>query len=279
MIGFDKKGFAGIICSCFEAIRNGQPATLFYLGGLLSAVVPPDSIYLGKTTMSNSITVENTTAIINRLAVALGNVAEADALADSSRDVLGKLMTDARNAGLRFMLQSRDGKGKADNCPNRKALKTALLARFTETRARDLTGFLVLYYEAGAPIGSLRNYDAVYSCIGKTALAKLNISPNKAEKTANEKAGVVQPDTKAAPTTKAAKAAKRLVEQQGIELAFANFMEHPEFGMFTAWLALPPKKRGDDFIQWVIDQKANREIEKAKAAWIAQGAQFGFKVK
>lgn len=229
--------------------------------------------------MSNSITIENASTIINKLAVALGNVAEADAIADSSRDVLGELMGEAHNAGLKFMLQSRDGKGKADNCPNRKALKTALLARFTETRARDLTGFLVLYYEAGAPIGSLRNYDAVYASIGKTALAKLNISPNKAEKTANEKAGVVQPDTKAAPTTKAAKAAKRLVEQQGIEVAFANLMEHPEFSMFTTWLNLPPKKRGDDFIQWVIDQKANREVEKAKAAWIAQGAQFGFKVK
>lgn len=230
--------------------------------------------------MSNSITIENAAAIINKLAVALGNVAEADALADTSRDVLGKLMTDARQAGLKFMIQSRDGKGKADNCPNRKALKTALLARFTETRARDLTGFLVLYYEAGAPIGSLRNYDAVYACIGKTALAKLNISPNKAEKTANDKAGIVQPDTKAAtPTTKAAKAAKRLVEQQGIEIAFASFMEHPEFGMFTTWLALPPKKRGDDFIAWVVEQKSNREIEKAKAAWMEQGAQFGFKIK
>ena len=227
----------------------------------------------------NTITIENVTSIINNMALALANIAEADAIADTSRDTLSAMMLDARQAGLKFMLQSRDGKGVADKCPNRKALKTALLARFTETRARDLTGFLVLYYEAGAPIGSLRNYDAVYESIGKTALAKLNISPNKAEKTANEKAGVVQPDTKAAPTTKAAKAAKRLVEQQGIEVAFATFSEHPEFGMFTAWLALPPKKRGDDFIAWAVTQKENREIEKAKAAWIAQGAQFGFKVK
>lgn len=229
--------------------------------------------------MTTSITIENATAIINSMAVALANIAEADAIAETSRDTLSAMMLEARNAGLKFMLQSRDGKGAADKCPNRKALKTALLARFTESRARDLTGFLVLYYEAGAPIGSLRNYDSVYESIGKTALAKLNISPNKAEKTANEKAGVVQHDTKAAPTTKAAKAAKRLVEQQGIELAFATFSEHPEFGMFTAWLALTPKKRGNDFVQWVIDQKANREVEKAKAAWIAQGAQFGFKVK
>ena len=230
-------------------------------------------------TTSISISIENTSSIINAMAVALANVAEADAIADTSRDVLDKLMLDARNAGLKFMIQSRDGKGAADKCPNRKALKTALLARFTETRARDLTGFLVLYYEAGAPIGSLRNYDSVYESIGKTTLAKLNISPSKAEKITNEKAGVVQPDTKAAPTTKAAKAAKRLVEQQGIELAFAAFSEHPEFGMFTAWLALSPKKRGDDFVAWVVAQKENREAEKAKAAWIAQGAQFGFKVK
>ena len=229
--------------------------------------------------MTTSITIENATAIINNMAVALANIAEADAIAETSRDTLSAMMLEARNAGLKFMLQSRDGKGAADKCPNRKALKTALLARFTESRARDLTGFLVLYYEAGAPIGSLRNYDSVYESIGKTALAKLNISPNKAEKTANEKAGVVQHDTKAAPTTKAAKAAKRLVEQQGIELAFATFSEHPEFGMFTAWLALTPKKRGNDFVQWVIDQKANREVEKAKAAWIEKGAQFGFKVK
>jgi len=177
------------------------------------------------------------------------------------------------------MIQSRDGKGAADKCPNRKALKTALLARFTETRARDLTGFLVLYYEAGAPVGSLRNYDSVYECIGKTALAKLNISPDKADNTANKKAGIVLPDTKAAPTTKAAKAAKRLVEQQGIEVAFATFSEHPEFGMFTAWLALPPKKRGDDFIAWVKTQKDQKAIEKAKADWIEQGKALGFNLK
>jgi hypothetical protein len=177
------------------------------------------------------------------------------------------------------MVQSRDGKGVADKCPNRKALKTALLARFTETRARDLTGFLVMYYEAGAPVGSLRNYASVYECIGKTALARLNISPNKADNTANEATGIVSPDIKAAPTTKAAKAAKRLIEQQGIETAFAVFSEHPEFGMFTTWLTLPAKKRGDDFVAWVKTQKDHKTIEKAKADWIEQGKALGFKLK
>jgi hypothetical protein len=229
--------------------------------------------------MTNQIQIENTTNIINRLAVSLANVAEAEALTVEGRNGLNALLTQAREAGLKFMLQSRDGKGAADKCPNRKALKTALLARFTETRARDLTGFLVLYYEAGAPVGSLRNYDAVYECIGKTALAGLNISPDKADNTANKKAGVVLPDTKAAPTTKAAKAAKRLIEQQGIEVAFATFSEHPEFGMFTTWVALPPKKRGDDFVAWVKTQKDQKTIEKAKADWIEQGKALGFKLK
>jgi hypothetical protein len=228
---------------------------------------------------ANKIQIENTSAIINRLAVSLGNVAEAEALMVEGRESLDALLTQAREAGLKFMLQSRDGKGAADKCPNRKALKTALLARFTDTRARDLTGFLVLYYEAGAPVGSLRNYDAVYECIGKTALAGLNISPDKADNTANKKAGIVLPDTKATPTTKAAKAAKRLVEQQGIEVAFATFSEHPEFGMFTTWVALPPKKRGDDFVAWVKTQKDQKTIEKAKADWIEQGKALGFKLK
>jgi hypothetical protein len=225
------------------------------------------------------IEITDTATIINRLAVSLANVAEAEALMIDGRESLDALLTQARQVGLKFKIQSRDGKGAADKCPNRKALKTALLARFTESRARDLTGFLVLYYEAGAPVGSLRNYDAVYECIGKTALANLNISPDKADNTANKKAGIVLPDTKAAPTTRAAKAAKRLVEQQGIEVAFATFSEHPEFGMFTAWLALPPKKRGDDFVAWVKTQKDQKTIEKAKADWIEQGKALGFKLK
>jgi hypothetical protein len=229
--------------------------------------------------MTNQIQITDTTTIISRVAVSLANVAEAESLMVDGRDSLNALLIQAREAGLKFKLQSRDGKGVADKCPNRKALKTALLARFTETRARDLTGFLVLYYEAGASVGSLRNYDAVYECIGKTALAGLNISPDKADNTANKKAGIVLPDTKAAPTTKAAKAAKRLVEQQGIEVAFATFSEHPEFGMFTAWLALPPKKRGDDFVAWVKTQKDQKTIEKAKADWIEQGKALGFKLK
>jgi len=227
----------------------------------------------------NTVQIENTASIINRLAVSLANVAEAEALMIDGRESLNALLTQAREAGLKFMLASRDGKGATDKCPNRKALKTALLARFTETRARDLTGFLVLYYEAGAPVGSLRNYDAVYECIGKTALAGLNINPDKADNTANKKAGIVLPDTKAAPTTKAAKAAKRLVEQQGIEVAFATFSEHPEYVMFTTWVALPPKKRGDDFIAWVKTQKDQKAIEKAKADWIEQGKALGFNLK
>ena len=213
------------------------------------------------------------------MAVSLANVAEAEALMVDSRDSLNALLIQARDAGLKFMTQSRDGKGAADKCPNRKALKTALLARFTETRARDLTGFLVLYYESGAPVGSLRNYDSVYECIGKTALARLNINPSKADNTANKKAGIALPDTKPAPITKAAKATKRLVEPQGIEVAFAVFSEHPEFGMFTAWLALPLKKRGDDFAAWVKTQKDQKAIEKAKADWIEQGKTLGFNLK
>jgi hypothetical protein len=226
-----------------------------------------------------TISIENTVTIINKLAVSLANVAEAEVLIFEGRDSLNALLVQAREAGLKFKLQSRDGKGAADRCVNRKALKTALLARFTDTRARDLTGFLVLYYEAGAPVGSLRNYGAVYECIGKTALANLNISPDKVDNTANKNAGIVLPDTKAAPTTKAAKAAKRLIEQQGIEVAYATLSEHPEFGMFTAWLGLPPKKRGDDFVAWVKTQKDQKAIEKAKADWIEQGKALGFNLK
>jgi len=273
MTGIDKKRFAGIIAPCFEVPRNGQKATLFLYRRFTFRCRAARQQQSREKLMSNKIKIENTASIINRMAVSLANVAEAEALTIDGRDSLNALLNQAREAGVRFMLQSRDGKGVADKCPNRKALKTALLARFTETRARDLTGFLVLYYEAGAPVGSLRNYDAVYECVGKTALAKLNISPSKADNTANKKAGIVLPDTKAA------KAAKRLIEQQGIEVAFATFSEHPEFGMFTAWLALPPKKRGDDFVAWVKTQKDQKTIEKAKADWIEQGKALGFNLK
>ena len=229
--------------------------------------------------VQSTVSVVDKSLLIKTMAVKLAVVAEAEALAVDSRTDLNALLADAKKAGLTFMLQSRDGKAKADACPNRKALKTALQARFTESRARDLTAFLVLYYESNTAVASLRNYDAVYHELGKAKLAKLAINIDKADnKTA--KKPVVQHDTKAAPTTKAAKAvANKLVEKQGIEDAFAVFAAHPEFDMFTRWVSLTPAKRGDSFPAWVKTQKENSKLEAEKAAWLAQAEKFGFALK
>jgi len=50
--------------------------------------------------MSNQIQIENTANIINRLAVSLANVAEAEALMVDGRDSLNALLIQAREAGL-----------------------------------------------------------------------------------------------------------------------------------------------------------------------------------
>jgi hypothetical protein len=203
----------------------------------------------------------DTAALFNAVASSALNFSEGEAIQKSLKESLIEAMVELRKAGVRFCITGRDGKGKTDACPNRKALKAAIMAdgRAKDGRAKQLVGMLALYHESNVPVGTLDDYDAVYRTIGKKACQDLGIPPKDTAPNGATVRDAAEQAGKASQSTGKVKAS-RMPKLTPIWGHWEAIQEHEDFHHLQAWLALPAGKKKPELKAFVEQAKGNAAL-------------------
>jgi hypothetical protein len=210
----------------------------------------------------NATTIIDTAALFASVASSALNFAEGEAIQKSLKESLVEAMVELRKAGVRFCITGRDGKGKTDACPNRKALKAAIMAdgRAKDGRAKQLVGMLALYHEANVPVGTLDDYDAVYRTIGKKACQDLGIPPKDTAPNGSTVRDAAEQAGKVSQSTGKVKAS-RMPKLTPIWGHWEAIQEHEDFHHLQAWLALPAGKKKPSLEEYVKQQHGSASLK------------------
>lgn len=209
----------------------------------------------------NTPTIIDNSALFANVASSALNFSEGEAIQKSLKESLIEAMTELRKAGVRFCITGRDGKGKTDSCPNRKALKAAIMAdgRAKDGRAKQLVGMLALYHESNVPVGTLDDYDAVYRVIGKKACQALGIPPKDTAPNGSTVRDATEQTGKAEKSSGKVKTS-RMPRLTPIWSHWEAIQEHEDFAHLQAWLALPASKTKPSLESYVKQQQGNAAL-------------------